>query len=60
MILKKIQAAQIAKGVGIGIAVGAAAGLVGGAMRQPQYARMAKKGFDKVMKTVSNVVGAIS
>jgi len=56
----KHQATQIAKGVGIGMAVGAAAGLVGGAMSQPQYARMAKKGFNKVLKTVGNVVGAIS
>jgi len=56
----KHQAAEIAKGVGIGMAVGAAAGLVGGAIRQPQYARMAKKGFNRVMKTVGNVIGAVS
>ena len=56
----KLQAAQIAKGLGIGMAVGGAVGLVGGAMSQPKYARMAKKGFDKVLKTVGNVVGAIS
>jgi len=58
--MMKLQAATIAKGVGIGLAVGGAVGLVGGAMAQPKYARMAKKGFDKVMKTVGNVVGAIS
>jgi len=56
----KMHATQIAKGVGIGMAVGAAAGLVGGAMSQPKYSRMAKKGFDKVLKTVSSVVEAIS
>jgi len=56
----KMQATQIAKGVGIGMAVGAAAGLVGGAVSQPKYARMAKKGFDKVLKTVGNVVSAIA
>ena len=56
----KMHAVQIAKGVGIGMAVGGAMGLVGGAMSQPKYARMAKKGFDKVLKTVGNVVDAIS
>ncbi|MCL1952718.1 MAG: hypothetical protein FWF60_07815 [Oscillospiraceae bacterium] len=55
-----MQAASIAKGVGIGMAVGGAVGLVGGAMTQPKYARMAKKGLDKVLKTVSGVVGAIA
>jgi len=58
--MMKLQAASIAKGVGIGLAVGGAVGLVGGAMSQPKYARMAKKGLDKVLKSVSNVVGAIS
>jgi len=58
--MMKPQAASIAKGVGIGLAVGGAMGLVGGAMSQPKYARMAKKGFDKVLKTVGNVVSAIS
>ena len=56
----KIQAAHIAKGIGIGLAVGGALGAVGGAMRQPQYQRAAKKGFNKVVKTVSNVIDAIS
>ena len=56
----KHQAVSIAKGVGIGMAVGAVAGLAGGAMTQPKYARMAKKGFDRVMKTVSNVIEAVS
>ena len=60
MVMKKIQAATIAKGVGIGMAVGAAAGLAGSAMAQPKYARMAKKGFDKVMKTVGDVIDAIT
>jgi len=58
--MMKMQAASIAKGVGIGMAVGGAVGLVGGAMTQPKYARMAKKGLDKVLKTVSGVVGAIA
>jgi len=52
----KNHVATIAKGVGIGMAVGGVAGLVGGAMTQPQYARMAKKGFNKVLKTVGNVI----
>jgi len=56
----KHQAASIAKGVGIGMAVGAAAGLVGGAMSQPKYQRTAKKGFNKVIKTVSGVIEAIA
>ncbi|MCL2298941.1 MAG: hypothetical protein FWC27_02195 [Firmicutes bacterium] len=60
MMAMKMQAAAIAKGVGIGMAVGAAAGLVGGAMTQPKYARMAKKGLDKVLKSVGNVVSAIA
>ena len=56
----KHQAAAIAKGVGIGMAVGAAAGLIGGAMTQPKYQRTAKKGFTKVMKTVGDMIEAIA
>ena len=56
----KVQAMKIAKGVGIGLAVGGAVGLVGGALQQPQYQRAAKKGFNKVLKAVSNVVEAIA
>jgi len=58
--MMKIQAAQVAKGVGIGMAVGGAVGLVGGAMAQPKYARMAKKGLDKVLKTVGSVIEAVA
>ena len=60
MAMMKNQAVTIAKGVGIGMAVGAAAGLVGGAMTQPKYQRTAKKGFSKVMKTVGDVIEAIA
>jgi hypothetical protein len=56
----KTQAVTIAKGVGIGMAVGAAAGLVGGAMTQPKYQRTAKKGFDKVIKTIGGVIEAFA
>ena len=56
----KHQAVQIAKGVGIGMAVGGAMGLVGGAMSQPKYQRTAKKGFNKVLKTVGDVIEAIA
>ncbi len=58
--MMKVQANQIAKGVGIGLAVGGAVGLVGGAMRQPSYKRMAKKGLNKVVKTVGSVINAVS
>jgi methylmalonyl-CoA mutase cobalamin-binding subunit len=58
--MAKRQAAQIAKGIGIGAAVGGAMGLVGGAMAKPQYQRTAKKGFDKALKAFSNVLEAIS
>ena len=56
----KHQAATIAKGVGIGLAVGGALGAVGGAMTQPKYQRTAKKGFSKVIKTVGDVIEAIA
>ena len=56
----KNQAARIAKGVGIGIAVGGAVGLLGGAMNQPHYQRNLKKGFNKALKTVGNVLEAIA
>ena len=56
----KHQAVKIAKGVGIGMAVGGAMGLAGAAMSQPQYQRTAKKGFNKAMKAVTNVLEAIS
>lgn len=60
MIMQRHQTANIAKGVGIGLAVGGAVGLVGGAMRQPQYQRAAKKGFNKVLKSVSQVIESIA
>jgi len=48
---------KIIKGVGIGMAVGGAVGLVGSAVaRQPHYQRNLKKGFNKAMKTVGNVL----
>jgi len=57
----KQQAAKIAKGVGIGMAVGGAVGLVGSAVaRQPQYQRNLKKGFNKALKTVGNVISTIA
>jgi|GEM_PF-1287226 len=54
----KNTAMKIAKGVGIGIAVGGAIGLVGSAAasRQPQYQRNLKRGFNKAMKTVGGVL----
>jgi len=58
--MNKHQAGQIAKGIGIGMAVGGAVGLVGGAMQQPKYQRSAKKGFNKAMKTIGNVLEAIA
>ena len=56
----KMAGAKIAKGLGIGLAVGGALGAVGGAMSQPHYARSAKKSVNKILKTVSGVVNAIS
>jgi len=57
----KHQAMKIARGVGIGMAVGGAVGLVGGAVaQQPHYQRNIKKGFNKALKTVGNVLEAIS
>ena len=56
----KHQAATIAKGVGIGLAVGGALGAVGGAMAQPKYARTAKKSLNRMIKTVGGVLEAIA
>jgi len=56
----KHQAMKIAKGIGIGMAVGGAVGLVGGAVQQPQYQRNLKKGFNKALKTVGDVLEAIA
>ena len=56
----KHQAVNIAKGIGIGMAVGGAVGLVGGAVQHPNYQRSMKKGFNKALKTVTNVLEAIS
>ncbi|MCL2531383.1 MAG: hypothetical protein FWE40_04430 [Oscillospiraceae bacterium] len=54
------KSAKIIKGVGIGMAVGGAVGLVGSAVaRQPHYQRNLKKGFNKAMKTVGNVLETI-
>jgi hypothetical protein len=42
------------------MAVGGAVGLVGSAVaRQPHYQRNLKKGFNKAMKTVGNVLETI-
>jgi len=51
---------DIAKGVGIGMAVGGALGLGAAALRQPHYQRSAKKGFHKALKTFNSVISAIS
>jgi len=57
----KHQNMKIAKGIGIGMAVGGAVGLVGGAVaRQPHYQRNLKKGFNKALKTVGNVLESIA
>jgi len=53
----KHTAMKLAKGIGIGMAVGGAVGLVGGAVaRQPHYQRSIKKGFNKAMRSVGNVL----
>ena len=51
---------EMAKGVGIGMALGGALGLGLGAMKQPKYQRSMKKGVNKAMKMVGNVMDAIS
>ncbi|MCL2494056.1 MAG: hypothetical protein FWE98_00180 [Oscillospiraceae bacterium] len=56
----KHQAVTIAKGVGIGLAVGGALGAVGGAMAEPKYARQAKRSLNRVLKTVGGVIEAIA
>ena len=56
MVMKKM---QIAKGVGIGMAVGGAAGLLGGAMMKPSYQKTAKKTVNRALKTFSNVLDAL-
>lgn len=57
----KNQAKRIAVGMGIGMAVGGAVGLAGTAVQShPNYQRTIKKGFNKAMKTVSNVIDAIA
>ena len=56
----KHQAVKIAKGVSIGMAVGGTLGLAAGAIGQPKYQRTAKKGFNKALKAVGNVIEAIS
>jgi hypothetical protein len=58
--MSKWQSAQIAKGVGIGLAVGGAVGLVGGALRHPGYQKQAKRGVNKAIKTFSNVLDAFT
>jgi hypothetical protein len=59
MIVKKMKAANIAKGIGIGMAIGGAVGLAGGAMTHPEYQRTMKKGLNKALKTFGNVLDAI-
>jgi len=56
----KNQVVKCAKGVGIGMAVGGAVGLAGAAAMQPKYQRSAKKGFNKALKTVADVLEAIA
>ncbi|MDR0532089.1 MAG: hypothetical protein LBG83_08505 [Oscillospiraceae bacterium] len=51
---------EIVKGVGIGMAIGGALGMGLSAMKVPQYQRTAKKGLNRAMKVVNNVVDAIS
>ena len=62
--MAKNQMSNIAKGLGIGMAVGGAMGgamgVVGGALRSPRYQRTAKKGLNKVVKTVTSVLDAIA
>ncbi|MDR2525771.1 MAG: hypothetical protein LBC83_06280 [Oscillospiraceae bacterium] len=53
------QKASIAKGVGLGVAVGGAAGLVGGALRKPGFQRGAKKTVNRAIKTFTNVLDAL-
>ena len=54
------KSAKIIKGVAIGMAVGGAVGLAGGAVaRQPHYQRNLRKGFNKALKTVGNVLETI-
>ncbi|MDR3313348.1 MAG: hypothetical protein LBS96_02695 [Oscillospiraceae bacterium] len=50
---------QIAKGVGIGMAVGGAVGLAGSALKKPGYQHAAKKTVNRAFKTFSNVLDAI-
>ena len=56
----KHQAAKFATGAGIGMVVGGAMGLAGAAAMQPKYQRTAKKGFNKALKTVADVLEAIA
>ena len=58
--MKKIKTANIVKGVGIGMAIGGAMGLAGGAMSHPGYSRSLKKGLGKAMKTVESVLDVLS
>ena len=60
MIMKKMQMVNIAKGIGIGMAIGGAVGLAGGAMTNPQNQRTVKKGINKALKTFGNVLDAIA
>jgi gas vesicle protein len=52
--------AQIAKGLGIGMAIGGAIGLVGGVVQQPKYQKTAKHTVNKAIKTFNNVIDALS
>ncbi len=56
--MNAMQKSQIAKGVGIGLAVGGTAGLIGSAMMKPGYQRTAKRTVNKAIKTFGNVLDA--
>ena len=49
---------NVAKGVGIGLAIGGTVGLIGSAMAQPK--RNAKRTMNKAIKTVGNVLDAFT
>jgi len=52
--------AAIVKGVGVGMAVVGGALGIAAAVKKPGYARSAKRGFNKALKTFSSIVNAIS
>ncbi|MCL2106559.1 MAG: hypothetical protein FWH26_05830 [Oscillospiraceae bacterium] len=58
MMIGKMKAMNVAKGVGIGLAIGGTVGLIGSAMAQPK--RNAKRTMNKAIKTVGNVLDAFT